>query len=110
MLTKMCESMGEIVNVHVHGSPMECGAILNACKVLHWPTRGSGIPQGSSGADRLHADQDVQMSRCENSLTSTSTASDGHLSAIKANQCTMIPLRGSGRAHFMFDDDYSICE
>jgi len=35
MLTKMCESMGEIVNVHVHGSAMECGAILNACKVLH---------------------------------------------------------------------------
>jgi len=33
MLTKMCESMGEIV--HVHGSAMECGAILNACKVLH---------------------------------------------------------------------------
>ena len=57
------------------------GAVPRGNSILLEQLKRAGSRQGSSGADRLHADQDVKMSRCENSLTSTSTACDGHLSA-----------------------------
>jgi len=57
------------------------GAVPRGNSILLEQLKRAGSRQGSSGADRLHADQDVKMSRCENSLTSTSTACDGHLRA-----------------------------
>ena len=80
-----------VVDCWLYACAREAGRLPLWIEFLALSARiGAAVPRGNSIVlEQLKraasSDQDVQMSRCQNSLTftSTSTACDGHLSASK---------------------------